>query len=210
MQPRLTFATRLRDRDRGDSFTARGLTARTGMPSRKTTSKKHAAAAAPASVDTGAPVAEPHAVAPDVYVDFVFDRGLLHVVVVNGSDAAAWSVSVAFDPSFRGLGGTQDTSALPLFRVIEFLAPRRRIETFLDRSSDYFQRKEPRRITADVSWHDEHKRRFTRRIVHDLGIYEDLTYVVPHSTAGDIASPMNSSRSTTPVTGRGDHGSPAG
>lgn len=179
------------------------------MPSRKTTPKKQAAPATPP--DPGdARVAHDASGAPDVFVDFVFDRGLLYVAVVNGSDVAAWSVTVAFDPSFRGLGGTQETSALPLFRCIEFLAPRRRIETFLDRSSDYLQRKEPRRIGADVTWHDERKRRFTRRIVHDLGIYEDLSYVVHRTTASDAASPTSTSRSTTPVTGRGDHGSATG
>lgn len=144
---------------------------------------------------------------PEVFVDFVFDCGLLHVAVVNGTDVAAYHVTVTFDPPFRGLGGTQETSSLPLFRGIEFLAPRRRIETFLDRSSDYFQRKEPRRISADISWRDARKRRYTRRIAHDLGIYEDVSYVVHRSTPGDAAPSTTTSRSTTPVTGRGDHGS---
>jgi hypothetical protein len=147
---------------------------------------------------------------PEVFVDFVFDRGLLHVAVVNGSDAAAYDVTVAFTPAFRGLGGTQETSSLPLFRGIAFLAPRRRIETFLDTSSDYFRRREPRRISADIAWRDARKKRHTRRIVHDLGIYEDLSYVVHRPTEPASASPTTTSRSTTPVTGRGDHGSPQG
>lgn len=177
------------------------------MPGRKTTSKKQVRPAKPRPA--GAPALR-HDVAgaPDVFVDFVFEHGLLHVAVVNGTDVAACRVSVAFEPSFRGLGGTQHTSALPLFHCIEFLAPRRRIATFLDRSSDYFQRKEPRRISADVTWHDERGQRFSRRIVHDLGIYEDVSYVV-HGTTSD-PSASTTSRSTTPVTGRGDHGSATG
>jgi hypothetical protein len=143
-------------------------------------------------------------------VDFVFDRGLLHVAVVNGTDAAAYHVTIAFDPPFLGLGGTQETSSLPLFRGIEFLAPRRRIETFLDRSSDYFQRKEPRRIRVDLSWRDARKRRYTRQIVHDLAIYEDLSYVVQCPPPDDASRSTITSRHTTPPTERGDHGSPQG
>lgn len=178
------------------------------MPRRKAAPAKQAAATTwdetPDAVRPGA------SGSPEVFVDFVFDRGLLHVAVVNGTDAAAYHVSVAFDPPFRGLGGTQETSALPLFRGIAFLAPRRRIETFLDRSSDYFQRREPQRICADISWRDANKRRYRRRIVHDLGIYEDVSYVVHRPAPGDAAPSTITSRSTTPVTGRGDHGSPQG
>lgn len=179
------------------------------MPRRKATPAKQAAATTPdVAPDPRALPDESNG--PEVFVDFVFDHGLLHVAVVNGSDIAAYHVSVSFDPPFRGLGGEQDTSSLPLFRAIEFLAPRRRIETFLDRSSDYFQRKEPRRIRADISWRDARKRRYTRRIVHDLGIYEDVSYVVHRPAPHDTAPPTITSRSTTPVTGRGDHGSPQG
>lgn len=177
------------------------------MPSRKATTAKQAAAT-PSGQAPPLKAVSAESAGPEVFVDFVFDHGLLHVAVVNGSDIAAYRVTVAFDPPFRGLGGAQETSSLPLFRGIEFLAPRRRIETFLDRSTDYFHRGEPRRISADISWHDARKRRYTRHIVHDLGIYEDVSYVVHRST--DAAAPTTTSRSTTPVTGRGDHGSPTG
>lgn len=174
------------------------------MPKKETTTAKRvtkASAARPAP----APRAAPDEPVPEVFVDFVFEEGLLHVAVVNGTDESAYDVRVSFKPSFRGLGGTQDTSSLPLFRGIAFLAPHRRIETFLDRSSDYFQRKEPRRISARITWHDEQQRQYTRTIVHDLGIYEDMTYVVRRS---DVAVPNANSR--TPITGRNDHGRQSG
>ncbi|MBC7897966.1 MAG: hypothetical protein H7066_21270 [Cytophagaceae bacterium] len=178
------------------------------MPRRKATPAKQAAAATRGA--TRGPSVPDESGGPEVFVDFIFDHGLLHVAVVNGTDTAAYDVTVRFDPAFRGLGGEQETSALPLFRGIEFLAPRRRIETFLDRSSDYFQRKEPRRISAAVSWRDARKRRYTRHIVHDLGIYEDVSYLVHRPAPHDTAASTTTSRSTTPRTGRGDHGSPQG
>ncbi|MDQ3697402.1 MAG: hypothetical protein M3373_05185 [Gemmatimonadota bacterium] len=115
---------------------------------------------------------------PEVIVDFTFDRGLLHVAVVNAGDAAAYRVRVAFDKPFHGLGGTCEVSALRMFRLIEFLAPQKRIETFLDTSSAYFARREPTRLTATISFRDAQRRKHTRDITHDLGIYKDIAYVV--------------------------------
>ena len=165
------------------------------MPGRKATTKRRAAQAG----------TRDH---PEVIVDFLFDHGLFHVAVVNVSDFAAYQVAVHFDPPFRGLGGESEVSALPLFRCIEFLAPRKRIETFLDSSDAYFQRGEPTRICADVSYSDVRKRVYTRRIVHDLGIYEDVSYLLPGTAANEPAIRVPASPSITPVTGRGEHGSP--
>ena len=166
------------------------------MPGRKATTKRRATAPA----DT-----HDH---PEVIVDFLFDRGLFHVAVVNVSDFAAFQVAVHFDPPFRGLGGESEVSTLPLFRCIEFLAPRKRIETFLDSSGAYFQRREPTRICADVSYSDVRKRVYKRRIVHDLGIYEDVSYLLPATAANEPAIRVPASPSITPATGRGEHGSP--
>ncbi|MGQ0649620.1 MAG: hypothetical protein ACT4P7_18865 [Gemmatimonadaceae bacterium] len=144
---------------------------------------------------------------PEVIVDFLFDHGLFHVAVANVSDVAAFQVSVEFDPAFRGLGGEREVSSLPLFRGIEFLAPRKRIETFLDSSSAYFDRREPRRISAVVSYRDARQRGYTRRIVHDLSIYEDVSYVVSRSTADAPVHAGSALDRTTPITGEGRHGS---
>src|SRR6266478_5140517 len=71
---------------------------------------------------------------PDVIVDFIFEDGLLFVAVANIGSQPAQRVHVAFDPPFKGLGGTASIPELPLFRNIEFLAPSRSIRTLLDSS----------------------------------------------------------------------------
>ena len=114
---------------------------------------------------------------PDVLVDFEFREGLLFVVVVNPSQHPALAVRVAFDPSFRGLGGEREIARLALFRRLEFLAPGRRIETLVDSSAAYFARKEPPKVTAVVTFRDEDGGRHRREIAHDLSIYRDLAYV---------------------------------
>jgi hypothetical protein len=115
---------------------------------------------------------------PEVIVDFIFDRGIFHVAVANVSDVPAYLVSVKFDKAFRGLGGEREISSLPLFRRIQFLAPWKRIETFLDTSGAYFERREPTRIAALITYRDADLREYERRIVHDLRIYKDVSYLV--------------------------------
>ena len=134
---------------------------------------------------------------PEVIVDFVFDRGLFHLVVENIGATPAYRVSVKFNREFRGMGGTQEMSGLRLFRCIEFLAPHKRIEMFLDTSSAYFQRREPTRLTASILFRDARRRSYERRIVHDLSIYRDLSYLVGPTTANTpVASAAGASTTT--------------
>jgi hypothetical protein len=120
----------------------------------------------------------------DVIVDVVFADGLLFLDVVNLGELPAHRVRVRFDPPFRGVGGTRKVSSLSLFRRLDFLAPRKRIRTFLDRSDAYFARDEPTRIDVKISWRTDQGARRARELRHDLEVYRDLGYIhreVPHS-----------------------------
>lgn len=114
---------------------------------------------------------------PEVIVDFVFDEGLFFIAVQNISDLSAYKVCTRFKPGFKGVEGKKRVSELPLFRNIEFLAPRKEIRTFLDSSASYFRRKEPALITAQISYEDEAGRKYSRTIRHDLSIYAELGYI---------------------------------
>lgn len=114
---------------------------------------------------------------PDVIVDFVFEDGTLFVAVQNIGSEPALRVHVAFEPPFKGLGGTTSIPELPLFRCIEFLAPSRSIRTLLDSSAAYFARKEPERITATVSYANRSGQKFSSTMLHDLAIYRDIAFI---------------------------------
>ena len=113
----------------------------------------------------------------DVILDVVFDRGLLFLVLANTGDRAAHGVRVKFGERFSGVAGSKRIDRLALFRKLEFLAPRKSIEVFLDRSASYFARGEPTRLTAAVSWRTPEGERRRTTIVHDLEIYRDLGYI---------------------------------
>ena len=110
--------------------------------------------------------------------DVVFDNGLFTIAVENIGDRPAIDVAVRFDKEFHGAGG-RSIPKLALFRRIPFLAPRRRITTFLDSSAAYFARREPTDITATVTYNDASGTAFKDVIHHDLAIYQDVSYVGP-------------------------------
>ena len=120
---------------------------------------------------------------PDVILDVVFERGLLFLVLENTGDLPAHAVRIKFGERFSGVGGAKRIDRLALFRKLEFLAPWKSIEVFLDRSADYFARDEPTQLTAVISWRTPEGERRRTTIVHDLEIYRDLGYIereVPH------------------------------
>ncbi len=115
---------------------------------------------------------------PEVVIEFLFDRGMLFISVRNIGARPATNVAVKFDKRITGLGGTKEITALPLFKNIEFLGPAREIVTLVDTSRSYFHRKQPTKLTAQVSYLDLEKQQYETRIKHDLEIYRELSYVV--------------------------------
>jgi hypothetical protein len=115
---------------------------------------------------------------PDVILDFLFDAGLLFVSIQNIGERPALNVSVEFDRPLVGLGGRRQISDLPLFKNLEFLAPRKAITAFLDTAGAYFARREPTKIFARIAFHDSEGRAYGREIRHDLEIYREIGYVV--------------------------------
>jgi hypothetical protein len=113
----------------------------------------------------------------DVILDVVFDRGLLFLVVENIGDRPAIGVRVKFEQRFSGVEGAKRMDRLALFRKLEFLAPHKSIEVFLDRSASYFARDEPTKLTAAISWRTPEGVRRDSTVHHDLEIYRDLGYI---------------------------------
>ncbi len=112
-----------------------------------------------------------------VVVDVVFEQGLLFLELANLADRPALKVSCSFDPPLVDARG-RDVSRLPVFRRVEFLAPRRRIRTLLDSSAAYFGRGAPTRVTVAVKYRRPDGRRCVTEVAHDLWIFRDLAYVV--------------------------------
>lgn len=114
---------------------------------------------------------------PDVIVDFEFRDGLLFLSIRNIGPVPAIDVEVDFSPSFTGVGGSKDVTELALFNDLTFLAPGRRIETFLDTSASYFNRDQPTRIKVRVRYRSRGGARHEDRFEHNLEIYREIGFI---------------------------------
>jgi hypothetical protein len=114
---------------------------------------------------------------PEVIVEFLFERGVLLISIHNFGDAPAYNISVRFNEKLLGLAGTKEISALPIFKNIQFLGPKREITTVLDSSDSYFKSKQPTAISLHIDYHDSENHKYQTTINHDLEIYRDLTYL---------------------------------
>jgi hypothetical protein len=113
----------------------------------------------------------------DVVLDVALERGLFFLVLENLGDEPAHSVRVRFEQPLTGLGGTKRIDRLQLFRRLEFLAPRRQVRVFLDRSALFFARDDPTAFGVKVAWRTDRGERRSREIRHDLAAYRDFPYL---------------------------------
>jgi hypothetical protein len=112
-----------------------------------------------------------------VVVDFELRDGCFFLSVRNIGRAPARSVRVEFSPRFTGVGGEKKVTELPLFHDLSYLAPDRRIETFVDTSASYFQREQPTRMKVTIRYHDRDGAEYVDRFEHNLEIYREIGYV---------------------------------
>ncbi len=113
----------------------------------------------------------------EVILDVLFERGLFFLMVANIGDRPAHAVRIRFKRTFTGLGGTRKYHRLALFERLEFLAPRKSIEVFLDRSASYFARGEPTTLEATITWRTGAGEERKSSVTHDLEIYRDLATI---------------------------------
>ncbi|OGU76914.1 MAG: hypothetical protein A2V93_07570 [Ignavibacteria bacterium RBG_16_34_14] len=114
----------------------------------------------------------------DVYVDFIFDDGLIFILIKNNSSKPVFNVSVKFSSRLTGVSGLKEITSINLFKKIEFLAPQKEIRTFLDTSESYFKRKQPTKITTYIFYKDIQNKDHDIVIKHNLEIYKDIGYIV--------------------------------
>lgn len=114
---------------------------------------------------------------PDVIVDFIFDRGMLFIALVNIGKAPAYSILVEFNREIQGVEGSKLISQMPLFRRMEFMPPQKKIVAFIDSSASYFQREQPAEIETVIAFKNRRGRSFLNRIKHNLNVYRDIGYI---------------------------------
>jgi hypothetical protein len=111
---------------------------------------------------------------PEVLVDFSVVDGLLSVHLRNVGSRSAHQVKTTFDCAFHGIERSKSIPAMRLFRKVEFMAPDKKLDHFIDSLAGYVRRKQPLQLVATVRYRDREGQRFEDRCAHDLGIYLEL------------------------------------
>ena len=108
----------------------------------------------------------------EVVLDLEVERGAVHLVLANCGDAVATAIRVEFSRPLKGVGGTIDISALPVFHSLGVLRPARTLRLFWDAAHTLLAREgdaEP--FVATVSWDEPARERQRAQYRHDPSIY---------------------------------------
>lgn len=112
----------------------------------------------------------------DVFVDVLFEDGLLYLVLSNNGEQAAENVRVEFDKPLLGIDSV-DMSQLGVFKHLEYLAPGKNIAVLLDRAPAFYARRQRSRIKLKVVWRVG-RTSFGSTMNHDMRAYADIPYIV--------------------------------
>jgi len=111
---------------------------------------------------------------PDVIVDFEYTKGLLFLIIENIGKASAYNISIKFNKTIRGIQKQNKFNLMKIFQSLQFLPPQKKITVFVDTFSSYLIHKQPLALKITITFLDENKINFKRRIEHDLSIYRDF------------------------------------
>lgn len=115
---------------------------------------------------------------PAVFLDILYEQGLLFFVIKNNSQVAATDVTFTFDQKLKGVDSRVEITELNIFKQLKYLAPHKEIKIFIDVAEAFFSRGEPTELKVNIDWSDEKgKEQFSTVIRHDFTIYKDLGYI---------------------------------
>lgn len=115
---------------------------------------------------------------PRLIIDFDIDVELVFLSIKNCSNSPALNVSIKPSQSILGLGGTKNIAKLSIFNEIKYLAPHKEIRIFIDSYDSFFQNLKRDDISFDISYRDENKYDYKKKIQHDLSIYRDMIFFI--------------------------------
>lgn len=108
----------------------------------------------------------------EVVLDVEVEHGRVHLVLANCGVAVATEIEVAFSRPLRGLAGTLDVSALPVFKRLGVLRPGRTLRVFWDSVATLCARDQATEpFVALVEWSERAAGRQRAKYSHDLSIY---------------------------------------
>ena len=115
----------------------------------------------------------------EVVLDVDVEHDRVHLVLANCGDAVATDVRVEFSRTLKGLGGSSDISALPVFKGLGVLRPGRVLRIFWDSAPSLLARDHGAPFVATVSWNERSRSRQRVEYHHALAIYQQWPVALP-------------------------------
>lgn len=114
---------------------------------------------------------------PDVFLDVVFEDGLLFLVLENIGKQPAFDISCKFNKDIHGFYEDHIINQIALFTDLKFLAPSKKIRTFLSTSIDYFQNERPLVLKVVINFKNRKGKTFNNCVTHNLEVYRHIGYI---------------------------------
>ncbi len=113
-----------------------------------------------------------------VVVDFEIDQSTVFILIRNSGTGALRNLKIKPSTSIIGLEGKKDMSSLNIFKEIRYMAPLKEIRIFVDSYDSFFSHLKNTQIAFTVTYQDESKKSYRKKIAHDLKIYTDIIFFI--------------------------------
>ncbi len=113
-----------------------------------------------------------------VIVDFEIDESTIFILIRNAGTSALRNLKIRPSTAIIGLEGKKDLSSLNIFKEIRYMAPLKEIRLFVDSYDSFFSHLKNTLIAFTVTYQDESKKSYRKKITHDLKIYTDLIFFI--------------------------------
>ncbi|MFK7994338.1 MAG: hypothetical protein AB8B87_09375 [Granulosicoccus sp.] len=111
-----------------------------------------------------------------VYLDVVFDEGLIFFELCNTGQHAVTNVRVAFDKPLHGMDNV-DVSKLNIFRYLAFLPAGKRIRILLDTAQSFQLKRQRSTLKVTIRWKSG-RTALSTTVKHDFRAYADFPHIV--------------------------------
>ncbi len=111
---------------------------------------------------------------PEVIVDLVLRDGVFFLVLENIADRSLRDIQVRFRRKIIGMGGAINIAALPVWSVVPFMPPGKRIEVVVDRDEVALRLNTPGQNSVSVTYTDGDGVTWSGQMALDFGAYQNF------------------------------------
>lgn len=111
---------------------------------------------------------------PNLVLDFVVQEGKVFFCMRNLSKHPATNLSFKFSQPLMARNGYLRVDKLPLFKHLDYFAPKKEIRLFVDSVTSFLAHHPERKMTIHVKYVDQDSKKYVQSFKHDLELFNQL------------------------------------